>query len=203
MSTEAQINANRRNSEKCSGPTSSAGKARSSQNALKTGLDAKSEVIRGESRPEYEALIAEYYVEYNPTVPQDRALVDMMISSEWLCRRYRTIDASVWERGFLDTESQAPGRVYLRSNEAFDRVGRRINWAQRNFQQALKQLLEIRAKRAAEPVPEAPMPVETAPLTPKLVSICQPAPEAAPEPLSQPTIDVIDAIKEDEPPIAA
>ena len=36
-----------------------------------------------------------------------------------------------------------------------ERVGRRINWAQRNYQLALKQLLDIRAKRAAEPEPEA------------------------------------------------
>jgi hypothetical protein len=39
--------------------TSLEGKAISSQNAVKTGLDAKSEVMRCESRDEYNLLIAE------------------------------------------------------------------------------------------------------------------------------------------------
>jgi hypothetical protein len=55
MASDRQIEANRKNAEKCTGPRTEAGKEKSSQNALKTGLDAKSEVLRFESRPEYEA----------------------------------------------------------------------------------------------------------------------------------------------------
>jgi hypothetical protein len=45
MSTIRQIEANRRNSEKSTGPTSVTGKAASSRNALKTGISAKSLVL--------------------------------------------------------------------------------------------------------------------------------------------------------------
>jgi hypothetical protein len=211
MATDRQIEANRKNAQKCTGPRTEAGKEKSSQNALKTGLDAKSEVLRFESRPDYEALIAEFYARYHPTVPEDRALVDMLIRSEWLSRRYTAIDTAIWEHEFFKSGETSLGATFLKSQEAFERVGRRINWAQRNYQLALKQLLEIRAKRAAEPEepaaeppnpePEAATPpAETESLNPKLVSflprtpqtpeIVENQPEIVPEP-------------EDNPPTAA
>jgi hypothetical protein len=133
MASDKQIEANRRNSEKCTGPRKPAGKAASSQNALKTGLDAKSEVIRTESRPDYESLIAEYYQRFHPTVPEERYLVDTLIKSEWLGRRYLRADSAVWEQRFDDTKSESTGRVFRERSDIFARVDRRINSAQRNF----------------------------------------------------------------------
>ena len=184
--------------------------------------------MRAESRPEYEALIVEYYERFHPTVPEERCLVDMLIKSEWHSRRYMSIDAGIWERGFLDTSTDelSLGRVFERSDKVFDRVGRRINSAQRNFQNALKQLMDIRAKRAKEPYLEidvAPHPeplepaqilpsrdregaaletsgIATKPLNHKLVSFLQN--ESEPEtPPSAPTAN--HPKTEDDPPIAA
>lgn len=53
MASEKQIAANRINAQKCTGPTSIEGKAASSQNALKTGLHAKSDVIATENSDDY------------------------------------------------------------------------------------------------------------------------------------------------------
>lgn len=185
MASKRQIEANRENAKKCTGPKSAEGKSISSQNALKTGLDAKSEVLRFESRPDYEALIAEFYTRYRPTVPEDRALVDMLIRSEWLLRRYTAIDTAIWEHDFYETGEKSLGATFLKSEQAFERVGKRMNWAQRNFQFALKQLFDIRAKRTTEPepetqpTPEPPNPepaetIETEPPNPKLVSFLPP-----------------------------
>ena len=52
MPTEAQINANRLNAQKSTGPTSPEGKARSALNALKSGIDAWSHIIPGEDPAE-------------------------------------------------------------------------------------------------------------------------------------------------------
>lgn len=156
MATDRQIEANRLNARKCTGPRTPEGKAMSSQNALKTGLDARSDVIRSEKRENYEALIAEYYTRFNPATPEERGLVDTLVTSEWLSRRYMTIDAAVWEHGFLGAVSDSPGRVFVRYSETFARLDRRINSAQRNYQQALKQLLAIQSQRALEPAPEVP-----------------------------------------------
>jgi hypothetical protein len=127
MATDRQIEANRKNAQKCTGPNTEKGKTISSQNALKTGLDAKSEVLRFESRPDYEALIAAFYDRYQPTVPEDRALVDMLIRSEWLLRRYTAIDTAIWEHEFFKSGETSLGATFLKSQEAFERVGRRIN----------------------------------------------------------------------------
>ena len=203
MATDRQIEANRKNAQKCTGPRTETGRAKSSQNALKTGLDAKSEVLRFESRPDYEALIAEFDTRYHPTVPEDRSLVDMLIRSEWFTRRYTAIDTAIWEHEFFKSGETSLGATFLKSQEAFERVGRRINWAQRNYQLALKQLLDIRAKRAhdqgiaepgsyieeqnAEPTAEPPNPepeapaatTETEPLNPKLVSFLPRTPRSS------------------------
>jgi hypothetical protein len=173
MASRKQIAANRQNAKKGTGPRTPQGLATSSMNAItdsqpngqpcphlttvvrptplaKHGLDAKSEVIRCESQPDYETLIAEYYARYHPTVPEERDLVDMLIQSVWLRRRYMSIDAGIWERGFYDTGGTSLGFVFEKSQNAFDKAGRRINSAQRNYQQALKQLLELRANRAEQ-----------------------------------------------------
>ena len=182
MATDRQIAANRKNSQKCTGPRTEAGKAISAQNALKTGLDANSELLRFESRTDYEALTAEYYAQYHPTEPAQRFLVDTLIKSEWLSRRYMTIDAAVFERELNITQSDSLGLVFLRSSQTFARVDRRINSAQRNFQQALKQLLQLQAARQNDVAND----VATEELTEELVSFPTPVPPPPPPAFSDP-----------------
>src|SRR5712692_1565455 len=80
MPTEAQINANRLNAQKSTGPKTPEGKAASSLNALKSGIDAWSHIIPGE----------------DPADPTQLALVDTLISTEWIQRRLRRIEAQLW-----------------------------------------------------------------------------------------------------------
>jgi hypothetical protein len=58
MATEAQINANRRNAKKSTGPRTSVGKERSSRNALQHGLLARESVLPDEDGEEFDALAA-------------------------------------------------------------------------------------------------------------------------------------------------
>jgi len=54
MATEAQINANRENAQKSTGPTSESGKSRVSLNAVKTGLTARIMLLSAEDAPIYQ-----------------------------------------------------------------------------------------------------------------------------------------------------
>ena len=54
MTTEAQINANRQNAKKSTGPKTAKGKAKVARNAIKHGLCSLEAVIRGEEQEEYE-----------------------------------------------------------------------------------------------------------------------------------------------------
>jgi hypothetical protein len=74
MSTPKQIEANRLNAQKSTGPTSAEGKAAVRFNALKSGIHAQSQVIPGEDPAALALLIAEYYDRYQPATPEVRAL---------------------------------------------------------------------------------------------------------------------------------
>jgi hypothetical protein len=72
MATQRQIEANRRNARKSTGPASVQGKAVSSMNALKTDLYAESKILSWEDSREYEALIEAFYQDRQPANSSER-----------------------------------------------------------------------------------------------------------------------------------
>src|SRR5215472_18117559 len=93
MSTLKQIEANRRNGQSSTGPRTEAGKAASSANALKSGIYSNREVLPDEDPAELEALKQEYHHHFNPATPDERDLVDDLVSYSWLKRRFRRMEA--------------------------------------------------------------------------------------------------------------
>jgi len=201
MATKKQIASNRRNAQKSTGPTSVAGKAVSSQNALKSGIDSHSEIIRGEKAKELDALKAEYYAEHAPVSTAERTLVDTLIHNEWLLRRLRRVEAELFE--FVITRnreyssyapSTAVGQAFDDDDRTFERLQRRLNAAQRNYERALKELTALQSARiqtaceelasfrnapspASEPVPEsAPFPPSRPPASAPFSQNPEPAP---------------------------
>src|SRR4051812_27482757 len=82
MSTLSQIEANRRNSQLSTGPRTPEGKAVSRFNALKSGINAKAQVIPGEDPAELEAMTQGYHHDWAPTTYLERFLVDSLIRSD-------------------------------------------------------------------------------------------------------------------------
>ena len=110
MSPE-QIEANRRNALKSTGPQTPEGKVASSMNSLKHGLLARQVVVRGhnlkESREEFEDFYRTYYEHLAPVGPLEEMLAEQIIVAHWRLRRARTaetaevalsVDGGVWER---------------------------------------------------------------------------------------------------------
>ncbi len=123
MATPKQIEANRRNAQSSTGPRTAAGRSASRMNALKSGIDAKSQIIRGESPAAQESLTAEYYSRFRPATPEQRFLADTLINSDWLLRRFRTVEAQLWEKEFLDDDGQydpktAKGITFVRERRS-------------------------------------------------------------------------------------
>ena len=79
MSTERQIEANRRNAAKSTGPRSVDGKAVSSRNALKSGIHAESTIIIGEDPEALAQLTESFYHENQPETAMECALLDNII----------------------------------------------------------------------------------------------------------------------------
>ena len=191
MSSQAQIDANRLNSQNSTGPTSPEGTAASSLNALKSGIHAASHIIRGEDPAELEDLTARFLLHHRPADPNQLALVDTLIAAEWTQRRLRRIEAELWayqiecidknltHADWMDDSIQnnSPlGHSYQNALEAFSRLQRRIEYTNRMYLRTLKALQDLQKPvgRAPNLVTEGPVPApepaypETQPLTPPI-----------------------------------
>jgi hypothetical protein len=160
MATKKQLAANRANAQKSTGPRSPEGKARSSMNALKTGIDANSLIIQHESAGRLEALIDEYYDRFHPTTPEQRMLVDTLVDSEWLLRRFRRVEAQLWQQGFPDIKDAIfdvnLAIAFRKTCDEFSRLQRRIDMTQRHYHKALHELERLQAAEAEEADQTAP-----------------------------------------------
>ena len=172
MASPLQIEANRRNSLKSTGPRTPEGKNVSRFNALQSGIHAEAQIIPGEDPAELEALSAGYYEQVHPTSPIEGFLVDTLIHADWQLRRLRRLEAQLWTSQLSDIKEDAPlGRAYVQSLDAFTRLQRRIDATERAYYRALKQLLEVAPAISS---PADPEPIETPPLPPELASFRQP-----------------------------
>jgi hypothetical protein len=200
MASQAQIDANRRNSEKSTGPTSDTGKAASRMNALKSGLYAESIIIRGETAESFDALTAQYQESYRPQTAGEQTLVDSLVTGAWLLRRLTRTETQIWEQqfGLLEQDEVFEEHICLADaldcgQLAFSRQQYRYTAVSREFRQNLKELTRLQdARRKAtppvetEPVSEAPppQPADTKPPEPEIgfVPSNPPAPEPEPVP---------------------
>jgi hypothetical protein len=161
MATIYQIDANRRNARKSTGPRTPQGKAGSSMNALKSGIDAKSEIISGENIKSFTALTQEYIGRFNPLSPEERHYLDVMIRADWQIRRLSKADAQIWLKGMQsDYVGKHPlGEVFVNSGSTFIRLQRRIDSTHRIYRGALRELQRLQSARQPDP-PTAKTPPE-------------------------------------------
>ena len=180
MASLKQIEANRLNARKSTGPRTPEGKAKSRFNALKAGIDADAEVIPGEDPEELRALAAEYYQRFTPDRPEHYAVVDSLISAEWLLRRLRKIEGQLWKQqiaearkwdGSFKPDTPLAGAL-SRVEESLTRLQRRIDSADRAYHRALNQIRRLQkapltpfeseslAEKSTAPDTPAPQPAE-------------------------------------------
>jgi len=164
MPTQKQIEANRRNAQQSTGPRSEEGKRASSQNALRSGLDAESQFVTGESREEFAQLQAEYYGQFPPTTAEQRYHLDKVIRNEWFLRRFFRVESHLWEYHSMLAERGSGvelGEAFTRASPIFMRLHRRISHAEKSHKEALAELKRLQ---------QAPQPTETKPETQQLGS---------------------------------
>lgn len=87
MSSQQQIQANRKNAKKSTGPKTPEGKAAASQNALKHGLTATRDVVATESQEDYDAHRQALLEELTPQGPMQSILAERIVSLSWRLRR--------------------------------------------------------------------------------------------------------------------
>jgi len=159
MATERQIEANRLNAESSTGPRTPEGKAASSMNALKSGLDAFSQFVYGEEQDDFIILQQEYTARFQPVTPEERFQLDTMLRSEWVLRRLHRVEAHLWEYHTLKasrSDGVPLGDAFANHSTVFMRLQRRVTLNERAYKDAKAELQSLQAARqAADARPEA------------------------------------------------
>ncbi len=109
--SDMQIEANRRNAQKSTGPKTSKGKAVSKMNASKHGILSDQVVVRGliinESEDEFQAFHRRFWEHLAPVGPVEEMLVDQIVTTQWRLRRVLraesgevalSVDGGYWSR---------------------------------------------------------------------------------------------------------
>src|SRR3954468_13527884 len=97
MTTFKQIEANRRNALKSTGPTSPEGKQRSRANAVRHGLTAETVIGALEDAEDYKAFEAAIIADYDAQSAVERELVLRLASALWRLRRATTMETGLFE----------------------------------------------------------------------------------------------------------
>jgi hypothetical protein len=97
MSTESQIQANRRNSQKSTGPRSAEGKSVVAKNAVKHGLFALETLIKGENKEDFDLFHEQILAELNPAGAVETMLAERIVSLGWRLMRIVRIQDQVFD----------------------------------------------------------------------------------------------------------
>jgi hypothetical protein len=99
MPSQKQIDANRRNAQKSTGPVTEAGKAVAKFNALRHGMTAESAVLPYEDHLAYAMLREALLSHYAPANIAEELLVDVVANSYWRLLRARRVETSTMKLG--------------------------------------------------------------------------------------------------------
>jgi len=164
MSSDAQINANRVNSQHSTGPKTEAGKAVSAFNAVKSALTGRTILLPNDDIPRYEKLAHEMIEFHKPFDYTEGLLVQSLTDTEWRLQRIPALDAALYalaHREMGSTLSEDPETAQLQIEMKYDRQFRNLRLQEtrlrRMYREDLARLEEIQAARqeAAEAVAEA------------------------------------------------
>ena len=97
MTSLRQIEANRRNALKSTGPTTPEGKERSRCNAVRHGLTAETVIAVLESSEDYETFEATVISDYDAETAVERQLVLRLASVLWRLRRATSMETAIFD----------------------------------------------------------------------------------------------------------
>jgi hypothetical protein len=138
--SEKQHEANCRNAQHSTGPTTSEGKAAVRLNALIYGLRARTLIIPGENREEYELHYGTLVAELQPVGEIERMQVQQMAIAHWILARIAYGESEIYQ---LDVAAE-------RQFSLLRTVGTERTRLERSLYTALHELQRLQEKREAK-----------------------------------------------------
>ena len=153
--SEKQLEANRRNAERSTGPTTAEGKARSSRNNLRHGLTGQVTVLPSEDREAHDAFCNRLIAGFNPAAPIEEQLAHSIAEDAWRLNRVAAIENNIFALGRSRHHSEIGNA--LDDAQSFLDHARELNLLSlyeqrihRTMQRNLNQLRELQKEREAE-----------------------------------------------------
>jgi hypothetical protein len=146
MSTPAQAAANLANAQQSTGPTTDAGKAASSQNALKHGLTAKTVLLPGEDEAAYLKMCEGMLATFGPATTPEKELIQLLSDTQWRLQRCGRIEVVILSADIVDFkaldimskhESRLKKQYSVTLKEARDLIASRLQQQEANMKIAV------------------------------------------------------------------
>jgi len=102
-----QLNANRENTRRSTGPKSPEGKSRSSANALKHGLCAQRTLLPGENAHDWAVFHHQFLLDLQPNDALERLMVDRIAIAAWRLQRATRYEVGLIEKAIANVEHAA------------------------------------------------------------------------------------------------
>ena len=154
MSTQAQINANRANSQLSTGPKTAEGKAKISHNAVKNGLTGATVVLPCEDAALYEQHVANIFAAWQPADHRERLLVQSIADTQWRLHRIPAFESAILALARTQNADLFPDNPLLLEAhilEVKSRELRNLHLQERRLRsyldKNLKELKELQAER--------------------------------------------------------
>lgn len=100
--SDARLAANRANAQLSTGPNSPEGKAKSSLNAVKTGLTGRTILLPGDDAALYEAHVSNFMQRHQPANDEEHNLVQSLADTEWRLLRIPALEMGIYAVGRLE-----------------------------------------------------------------------------------------------------
>ena len=161
MTSDKQIEANRRNAHKSTGPRTQEGKARVGSNAVKHGLLSQDVLVPGEDREALRELSEQLREELEPVGELEDILVDRIVAAHWRLRRLGRVEADIFIN-FYRASNNLGGAFMQDSHHAnaFSKLSRYEVPIERSLYKALHELQRLQAARRAEDNVSPPLAID-------------------------------------------
>ena len=149
--SEARLLANQANAQLSTGPRTPEGQAKSSLNAVKTGLTGRTVLLPSDDVAEYERHLAAYAEEFAPVGLLETNLVQSIADTDWRLRRIPALESALFAKGRIEfadlfNEQDLALRPHLIDAHTFLTYEKQI----RNLQLQEARLTRRREKEIAE-----------------------------------------------------
>jgi hypothetical protein len=157
MASQQQIEANRANSQKSSGPVTEKGKRAASRNAVKWSLFSELVVLADEDQKMFDGFARRIMTDLHPVGALETALADAIVACLWRWRRLHGIEVGLLTMyRVYEGADRGLATSFAHDASQMDSMGRLTRYEtslERRFLRLLHELQRLQAVRAGADVP--------------------------------------------------